>query len=104
MRSVPIELSAQSASGNGQGINSVHVLAAIYRKSRPGDKIALVAGEKHDPPSNIPGRSEPTYRYASDDLLEHVGRHGAYHFGIDVTRRNRVDCDAKPRNFLSRMS
>src|SRR5450631_616354 len=92
--------SADSPSERAQAACSVHVLAAVDRKSRAGDKIALVAGEKNHAPGNIHGRTEPTDGYARDDLLQHVGRHGTHHFSIDIPWRDCIDCYPKLRTFL----
>ncbi len=46
------------------------------------------------------GLAEPADRNAGDDLLQHVGRHGAHHVGVDIAGRDRVDGDALGGTFL----
>src|SRR5665213_1370231 len=44
--------------------------------------------------------AEPADRHARDDLLQHVGRHGAHHVGVDIAGRDGVDGDALAGAFL----
>src|SRR5665213_18129 len=44
--------------------------------------------------------AEPADRHPRDDLLQHVGRHGAHHVGVDIAGRDGVDGDALAGAFL----
>src|SRR6185437_15682580 len=79
---------------------SIHMLAAVDRQRRAGDEAGLVGDEEEHAASDLLGMAKPPDGDARDDLLEHVGRHGAHHLGVDVARRDGVDGDPLAGAFL----
>src|SRR5260221_12332724 len=63
---------------------SVHMLAAVDRQRRAGDETRLVGDEEEHAAGDLLGIAEPSDWDARDDLLEHIGRHGAHHLAVDI--------------------
>src|ERR1041384_2026547 len=82
------------------GRGSIHVLAAIDRERRAGDEVGLVGDQEQDRAGNVLGFAKTADRDARNDLLQYLRRYRAHHLGIDIARRDGIDCDAARGAFL----
>src|SRR6185312_15930275 len=87
-------------SGRLEGRKSVHVLAAVDRERRAGDELGILGAEEGDAAGDLLGAAEAADGDAGLDLLQHVGRHGGDHVGVDVAGGQGVDGDAVAGAFL----
>jgi hypothetical protein len=94
-------LSGPTQSGIRAQTKLRNILPAIRRECRAGDETGVIGRQKHHATSDLLGLAEPVdgNRW-QDALLQHVLRYRLHHFGIDISRRNRIDGDADAGAFL----
>ena len=76
------------------------MLPAVDAHGGAGHEAAVLAGEEGHPAGDFLGHAEPADRDLGDDLLQHRCGHGGDHVGVDIARRDRVDCHPELRAFL----
>src|SRR5580658_5460756 len=76
------------------------MLAAVDRQCGAGDEAGVLGGQEGDTARDLLRMAQAPDRDPRDNLLQHIARYRADHFGIDVARRNRVYGDAESRTLL----
>src|SRR3546814_10639109 len=82
---------------------SVHVLAAVDRKCRAGDKARILGAQESDAFRDLRRSPEPPDGNARDDRLQNVGGHRRDHIGVAVSRRDDINGDPRSEEHTSEL-
>src|SRR5262245_12687983 len=77
------------------------MLSAVRGQCRTGDQPGLIGGKEHDATSDLLRLAEATnWNLRQYGFLQHIFRHSLHHFGVDVSRTNRIHRNAGASPFL----
>src|SRR5262245_13226577 len=77
------------------------MLSAVRGQCRTGDQPGPIGGKEHDATSDLLRLAQATnWNLRQYGFLQHIFRHGLHHFGVDVSRANRIHCNAGASPFL----